>query len=104
MLEAFQITDRGCVRRNNEDYCLVESSVGLYIVADGMGGANAGEHASRLAVETVAEALRGAPCRDAQALHAAVEEAHRRVVEEASRDAALSGILKWYGAGIPRRD
>jgi PPM family protein phosphatase len=92
VLEACQITDQGCVRPNNEDYCLVDSSIGLYIIADGMGGARAGERASQLAVETVAEALRLAPNRDAQALHSAVEQAHRRVIEAASRDESLRGM------------
>ena len=57
MLEAFALSDKGCVRTNNEDYCLIEPELGLYVLADGMGGANAGERASRLAVETVAEAV-----------------------------------------------
>ena len=55
MLEAFAMSDQGCVRGNNEDYCLMEPELGLYVLADGMGGAKAGERASRLAVETVAE-------------------------------------------------
>jgi protein phosphatase len=43
MIEAFGASDPGCVRANNEDYFLVEPSLGLYLVADGMGGAQAGE-------------------------------------------------------------
>jgi protein phosphatase len=92
VLEAFQLTDTGCVRTNNEDYSLVDPELGLYALADGMGGARAGECASRMAVDTVAEALRLAPSRDAQALVAAVEEANRRVLEAAQRDQALEGM------------
>src|SRR5271169_4770770 len=55
MLEAFGASDAGCVRNNNEDYYLVAPAIGLYIVADGMGGAQAGEHASKLAAETLWE-------------------------------------------------
>ena len=39
MFEAFGASDPGCVRTNNEDYYLVAPSIGLYLVADGMGGA-----------------------------------------------------------------
>src|SRR3984957_15572832 len=53
MIEAYGASNVGCVRTNNEDYFLVAPSIGLYVVADGMGGAQAGEHASKLAVETV---------------------------------------------------
>ena len=60
MLEAFGLSDPGCVRQNNEDFYLI-SPTGAYIVADGMGGAQAGEHASKLAVETVASFLQNAP-------------------------------------------
>src|SRR5687767_10474490 len=55
MLEAFGVSDPGCVRTNNEDYYLLAPSLDLYLVADGMGGAQAGEHASKLAGDTVAE-------------------------------------------------
>src|SRR4051812_36535136 len=79
MLEACAMSDRGCVRSNNEDYCLVEPSLGLYILADGMGGAKAGERASRMAVDTVAEIVQNAGRRDSQVLLTAVEEANRRV-------------------------
>jgi len=92
MLEAFQLSDMGCVRANNEDYCLIEPELGFYVLADGMGGARAGECASRLAVEVVAETLRSAENRDSQALLRAVEEANRRVLEAALGDPALEGM------------
>ena len=55
MLEAYGLSDPGCVRTNNEDYFLLAPSLDLYLVADGMGGAQAGEHASKLAGDTVAD-------------------------------------------------
>src|SRR3984885_2390931 len=57
MIEAFGASNVGCVRTNNEDYFLVAPTLGQYVVADGMGGAQAGEHASKLAVETVHDML-----------------------------------------------
>jgi PPM family protein phosphatase len=92
MLEAFALSDKGCVRSNNEDYCLIEPELGLYVLADGMGGAKAGERASRLAVETVAEKVLFAPQRDSQVLLSAVEEANRRVLEAAQNDSSLEGM------------
>jgi len=92
MLEAFALTDKGCVRSNNEDYCLIEPELGLYILADGMGGAKAGERASRLAVETVAERVLFAQRRDSQVLLSAVDEANRRVIEASQSDPGLEGM------------
>src|ERR1039458_3639023 len=92
MLEAFSLSDMGCVRTNNEDYCFIDAERGLYVLADGMGGAKAGEHASRIAVETVAEIVRLSPQRDSQVLIYAVEEANRRVLEAAHDDPSLEGM------------
>lgn len=46
-------TDIGLHREHNEDYIWVNEDVGLYIVADGVGGHQAGEVASQMAAETV---------------------------------------------------
>jgi protein phosphatase len=92
MLEAFALSDQGCVRSNNEDYCLIKPELGLYVLADGMGGARAGERASQLAVDTVAEVVLRAPHRDSQVLLTAVEEANRRVLEAARNNSSLEGM------------
>jgi protein phosphatase len=92
MLEAFAMSDKGCVRSNNEDYCLIEPERGLYVLADGMGGAKAGERASRMAVDTVAEIVHAAPQLDSQVLLTAVEEANRRVLAAAHGDPLLEGM------------
>jgi PPM family protein phosphatase len=92
MLEACALSDRGCVRSNNEDFCLIDSNLGLYVLADGMGGAKAGERASRMAVDTVADVVKLTHKRDSQVLLSAVEEANRRVVEAAHSDPTLEGM------------
>src|SRR6266481_7861730 len=92
MLDAFALSDKGCVRTNNEDCCLIEPELGLYVLADGMGGAKAGERASRIAVDTVAETVLMAQRRDSQVLISAVEEANRRVLEAAHSDSSLEGM------------
>ena len=92
MTEAFGISDPGCVRANNEDCYRLVPDLGLYILADGMGGAKAGERASELAVETVISAFREAGQRDSQVLLKAVEAANNKVRESARNDPALEGM------------
>src|SRR5947207_1235657 len=92
MTEAFGLSDTGCVRANNEDYYRIEPELGLYLLADGMGGAKAGETASELAVQTVAEVFRETPNRDSQVLLRAVETANNRVLDLARNDPKLEGM------------
>lgn len=87
MLTAFPISDVGCVRTNNEDSFLVDDALGLYAVADGMGGAQAGEVASRLAISTVQEYLSRAPRRDQNSLLEAIEHANQHILEVAANPA-----------------
>ncbi len=92
MMEAFGLTDAGCVRKNNEDNFLIDAKAGLYLLADGMGGQQAGETASQLAVDTVADFVRAAPLRNESTLLSAFEEANRRVLAKASTDIGLNGM------------
>ena len=92
MLEAFGLSDPGCVRQNNEDCYLISPKDHVYIVADGMGGAQAGEHASKLAVETVAAVIQNASLPDAETLFQAFREANLRVMHAAASDPELEGM------------
>ncbi len=92
MLEAFGLSDPGCVRNNNEDCYLLSPQTGLYVVADGMGGAQAGEHASKLAVDTLADVIGQAEQSGPEMLARAFQEANNRVMSAASSDASLEGM------------
>lgn len=92
MIESFGLSDAGCVRKNNEDYYVLAPDLGLYVVADGMGGAQAGEHASKLAAETVLDTVMQARSSSAETLLKAFEEANRRVLTAAATDATLEGM------------
>src|SRR6476659_4178025 len=79
-------TDTGRVRDHNEDAFIVEPP--LYAIADGMGGANAGEVASQLALETIGEMQRtGTGTLDDE-----VREANRVVFARSGEDTKLAGM------------
>jgi PPM family protein phosphatase len=93
MLEAFGASDPGCVRSNNEDYFLVIPAIGLYLVADGMGGAQAGEHASRLAAETIQQAVtQNGKSMDSDGLVVAFGRANQRVMDAAAGNPDMEGM------------
>jgi serine/threonine protein phosphatase PrpC len=92
VLSSFGLSDVGCVRTNNEDSFLVDPELGLYIVADGMGGAEAGEIASQMAVQSVHSFLKSTSIRDADTLVRAIEHANERILDAATADPRLKGM------------
>src|SRR6185437_14688833 len=52
MVESVGLSDRGLVRTNNQDRILVDGVLGLYLVADGVGGQGHGEEAAELAINS----------------------------------------------------
>lgn len=92
MLEAYGLSDPGCVRKNNEDSYLIDPSLGLCLLADGMGGAQAGETASLLAVQTAADFIRVAAARGEGALRESFDEANRAVLAKAASEAQFTGM------------
>jgi protein phosphatase len=54
-IQSAGLTDVGKKRKGNEDALFLDDALGLYVVADGMGGHRAGEIASRLVVKTISE-------------------------------------------------
>ncbi len=103
-IEAFGNTDVGLVREGNEDSFAVLHQLGLYMVADGMGGAAAGEVASKIAIECVREAFEDpdvtwpavagerAQGMDASVLVAGIHRANVRIRNLAGRDSSKKGM------------
>jgi protein phosphatase len=89
-LSVARLTDRGNVRPNNEDASVAK--LPLVAVADGVGGQNAGEVASALAVDVLEEWI-ATLARDGGAkLRDAASDAHRRIYAKAQQETALHGM------------
>ena len=83
-------TDPGHRRRRNEDAYVLQPP--LFAVADGMGGAQAGEIASRLAASALEDHHGEGGGSGSERLVALIQEANRRVYERSSADEAVSGM------------
>ena len=98
MLKTFSMTDIGRRRKANQDYVYSsERPVGLlpnlFVVADGMGGHNAGDYASRVAVETIVEQIADSPEHDPlRVFDMAIQAANARIRELAAESPELDGM------------
>ena len=98
MLKTFSMTDIGRRRKVNQDYVYTsEQPVGqlpnLFVVADGMGGHNAGDYASRVAVETIVERVADSGERNAlYVFDRAIQSANARIRELADSSPELEGM------------
>ncbi len=97
-MKVYSVTDIGRRRRVNQDYVFAsETSVGnlpnLFVVADGMGGHNAGDFASSFAVETVVKTIsQDADYNPVKIIRHAIEQANDVLRQEARKDSALAGM------------
>lgn len=97
-MKTFSITDIGQQRRSNQD-CLFTSEMpvgklpNLFIVADGMGGHNAGEYASKHAIDIIVETVEQSKRLEPSAiLEESIREANRRLNEKAAEEESMRGM------------
>jgi PPM family protein phosphatase len=95
------LTDVGCQRKRNEDFSGYWEAASdesfqrkgrLAVVADGMGGYEGGEQASRIAVDTVCEVYEQAESDPQTALADAFQTAHQRIQTYASKNSGFQGM------------
>lgn len=97
-MKTFSKTDTGRRRDMNQDYVYTsETPVGnlpnLFILADGMGGHNAGDYASRYAVETIVESVKHSQETSPIAIiRTAIKQANQALIEKAQTDIDLEGM------------
>lgn len=107
MAQAAGFSDIGKVRKANEDSFLIDESIGLYVVADGMGGHRGGQVASRMAVEAIGTYMAAAAEKNAESKEMAVAQgvdeaaqrlrqsitlANRRIYKQSLQNEACRGM------------
>lgn len=104
--EGFGLTDRGMQREHNEDNFLVLDDFQLFVVADGMGGHRAGDVASKIAADTIAEFFRTTATEDVtwpfhfdtnlseeeNRLVTGIRLANRQILDKSERSRELAGM------------
>ena len=97
MLKTFSITDIGRKRKQNQDYVFTsEIPVGplenLFIVADGMGGHNAGDYASKYAIATIVEKIEMSKDGTVAALEKAIRSANSHIRAKSRENEDMIGM------------
>jgi len=92
MLKSFAKTHIG-QRKNNEDSFLIDKEMGLYVVADGVGGLNKGEVASQLACNMVHDSIVAG-----ETLKESIYIAHRSIVSQIKADLQKQGMATTIAA------
>jgi serine/threonine protein phosphatase PrpC len=88
----FAISDVGNSREKNEDAFVALREQGLFLIADGMGGHNAGEIASALAVDAMKKLLSQKTALTEEKMKEAFAEVNKQIYQKSLQDEALSGM------------
>ncbi|THB78200.1 MAG: serine/threonine-protein phosphatase [Desulfobacteraceae bacterium] len=104
IISSASLTDIGRKRAVNEDACLIDDTLGLYVVSDGMGGHRAGEVASRIVVDALHTFMAASPSDnalensrkalspDAGRLLAGIHNAHMMINEKEAQNTMYKGM------------
>ncbi len=100
------ITDKGMKRSNNQDSFLIDESLKLFVVADGMGGHKGGEVASAIAAETAKQVVQNAKMNEhpRNLLQKIFIEASQRIFDTSSREHELKGMGTTMVLALLRED
>lgn len=126
-MQFYGVSHIGNVRENNEDHIFLSSDKKLFIVADGMGGANSGELASKMAIEVFTDRILGTNEIDEKFIYDSILQANNEIFNHALTDLTHkgmgttfsgiifisdkeyitfhigdSGIVKFNGKGVPK--
>ncbi len=86
------LTDTGLVRKSNQDTFAIENTLGLWVIADGMGGHAGGQIASQLVVDSIVEYIGTAPQSNSTTLSDAVIAGNQAIHQRVKTTPDLTGM------------